>query len=122
MSEETVNITIGPENNVELESVKVILSTIDQYKRKFLLSNKMTVEQFDESMSHLFPTFKENYPTLYKITLQQIDISLAYIMLDKMIAINNGKENMDDVRNDLGEHLAKKYVYPAVGKPQKKDV
>jgi hypothetical protein len=62
-SSDTIDMVFSAENNAELDSVKTILDTILEAKRKLLVTNKKTAEEFDALMSSLFPLFKDKYPT-----------------------------------------------------------
>lgn len=100
----------------EFNSVKVVLNTIQQYKRKF---HNMTKDELEDLLDGVFPVFKDKYPTLYKVALSTNDINMAYMMVDKMIAITNGQEDLKKSADEFGEKLAQSYIYNKVGKPNK---
>lgn len=113
-------LVFSSENNIEFDSIITILDIIVEFKKKLLYTNKKSISEFDELMTNLFPLFKEKYESLYKMVLSNKDITMAYDMINHMKNINNGSENINDVRNYLGKKLDKQYVEPVVGKLSKK--
>lgn len=94
----------------ELIMVKECVSVLLKQKEKYLTSKLMSELEFNQKMGTLFPSFIENYGAIYKIVIKNDDISMLYKMLDDIFAICNGKKDFEDVRTNLGNVLAKKYI------------
>jgi hypothetical protein len=94
----------------ELIMVKECVSVLLKQKEKYLTSKLMSEMEFNKKMETLFPSFIENYGAIYKMVVKNNDISMLYKMLDDIFAICNGKKEFEDVRNNLGDVLATKYI------------
>lgn len=105
----------------ELEVIKKNVDLIIKFKKHYLESGTLTPEQFCTKIETIFPSFTENYPVLYKLTLTCDDISILYKMIDKITSVCKGNSSVDDARNSMGEMLAEKFLYPKLGKPENKD-
>lgn len=104
----------------ELEVVKKNVKMILDFKKKYILDAEipMNLQEFDETMRLIFPKFVEQYPTLYKMVFTNSDINLLYKMIDKIMNICDGFTTIDEAKKDVGEMLAKEYLYPKFGKPE----
>jgi hypothetical protein len=96
------------------ETVKLIQIFKDKYKDKF---NENTLESM---LRTTFPVFVKDYSTLFKMVLKTDNIEYLNIMIDGIMSVCDGKSDIDTVRNSIGEQLAENYLYPIMGKPDKK--
>jgi hypothetical protein len=106
----------------ELELVKQNVKMILNFKKQYILDAEipMPINEFDNTMKHIFPKFCEEYPTLYKMVFTNSDINLLYKMIDMIMNICDGNTTMDKAKDEMGEMLAEQYLYPQFGKPTKK--
>ena len=103
----------------ELNMVKECVSMILKQKELFLTSGKMNEFEFNMKMDTIFPSFIKNYGTIYKMIIRSKDIKILYKMLDDLFAVCDGKKSFDDVRKNIGNDLANKYIPKNVGPPNK---
>ena len=96
---DTINLIINLKNTKKLKELKK--TSIDEYH---LLLNKT------------FEKFKLFYPAIFDMIINNDESDeLIYKMLDMKDKIENGG-NKDSLEKELGEILAKKYIYPVVNK------
>ena len=80
---------------------------------------KYSIKKYKQTITTIFPTFAEEYATIFKLILDNEDLSKLYYMFNSINQIKKGK-NKDKVEKEVGEMLAEEYLYPIVGKPDKK--
>lgn len=73
--------------------------------------------KYQEHLRKLFPTFAQEYPSLFKKIILNQDLSMLDQMLKSIDDLNTGKDEKD-VTTSIGESLAEKYLYPVLGKPE----
>jgi hypothetical protein len=100
------------EKKRELILIKKVISYINKLKNE--IPDK---EILDIELKKVFPSFVQNYTTIYKLALEGSDLSFLDIMIDQINEICNGNKNFDEARTDIGESLAERYLYPSFGKP-----
>jgi hypothetical protein len=88
--------------------VKLIKSKIKTDNIQFL--KKHHPLEYEEELSKFVPTFKNEYPFLFKMIINNDDLSMLDIFLDNIEDIDNGKKTLNIARNDLGQLLHDKYV------------
>jgi len=79
---------------------------------------KHSIEKYKETMKSIFPIFANEYATIFKLILNNDDLSKLYYMIDSINQIKKGRDK-DIVEKEIGEKLAEEYLYPIVGKPDK---
>jgi len=109
------------EKKKELSMVKECVALLLKQKEKYLTSKKMTELEFNLKMEEIFPSFMKNYGAIYKMVVRNNDINLLYKMLDEIFAVCNGKKNFEDVRNNMGDMLATKYIPKSILDAKKSD-
>lgn len=62
------------------------------------------------------PVFYKRFPTLYRMIEGKKDISLLDVFLQRMDAINTGKETLGAAEKGLAEILNQRYVLPQLNK------
>ena len=77
-----------------------------------------SIEKYKETMKSIFPIFSGEYSTIFKLILNNEDLSKLYYMFDSINLIKKGRDK-DTVEKEIGEKLAEEYLYPIVGKPKK---
>jgi hypothetical protein len=75
-------------------------------------------DPFDREMNILekFPDFYQAHPFLVKKLCKDDDISMLSKMLEQLDIVESGNKNLSNVEYDLGEELAKQYLYHVVNK------
>ena len=91
-----LNIKEWMANNVELRNQNIVLYNIEAEK--------------------VFKQFSEEYPSLFKLVLENKDLSILNHMMDTVEKINKNKINKLDGEKLIGERLAEEYLYPVVNK------
>lgn len=107
------------EKKKELDLVKQCVKIIIALKKKY--KDDVPQEQLETIIETTFPSFIENYYALYRLTLKTDDVSMLDIMIDKIMNICDGDISINEVQTDIGNVLAEKYLYPKLGKPNKKE-
>ena len=64
-------------------------------------------------MNSTFSLFKYNYPSIFDVILENQNIEYLYKMLDMKDKIENGGDK-DALEREMGEILAKKFIYPVL--------
>ena len=83
-------------NNTNLKNQNIVLYNIEAEK--------------------VFKQFSEEYPSLFKLVLEDKDLSILNHMMDTIDKINKNKINKLDGEKLIGERLADEYLYPVVNK------
>ncbi len=63
-----------------------------------------------------FKEFSDEYPSLFKLVLEDKNLSMLNQMMDMIEKINTNKVNKFDGEKVIGERLAEEYLYPVVNK------
>ena len=71
---------------------------------------------FKMEADKLFSNFREEYPTVYNLVINNQDISILDQMLNTIEMVNDKKMNKLDGEKLIGERLAEEYLYPVVNK------
>ena len=88
--------------------VSLIKLKMDTKDCKYLKENNP--DEYIKMMYNWLPKFSNEYPLLFKMILQDNDLSMLDLFLDNIEDIDNGKKNINEVRNDLGLLLHNKYI------------
>ena len=110
MNSEDKNIII---NNINLISK---FTNTDKFK-------KLKEESYDKyklELEKLFPSFSKKYNNLFKKIINNEDIELLNNIFSIMDNIKNNNLDEENGMKMFDEILAKKYLYPKLGKPKKK--
>ena len=83
----------------------------------FVVLSNEDKSKYQDELRKLFPTFAEEYPSLFKKVILNQDLSMLDQMLKSIDDLNTGK-NEKDITTSIGESLAEKYLYPVLGKPE----
>jgi hypothetical protein len=97
-------------------SIKEHIVMINEHIKKMELEGKTDVFQFELELLEVFPEFYDKYPFLVKKLCKRGDLSVLYKMIDNLEQIENGNKSMASVEMNLGEDLAKQYLYPSLKK------
>lgn len=94
---------------------KLIMNYVDLIKKKINTDRckflkKYHKDEYENEISNFVPKFKEEYPFLFKMILEENDLSFLEIFLDSIEDIDNNKKNINEIRNNLGQLLHDKYV------------
>jgi hypothetical protein len=104
------------EQDLIRQTVVLIQKMIDTDQYKVL--EKEDPNKYRESLMQLFPTFAEDYPSLFKQIIFRRDLSMLEMMLKKIEDLRAGSLTEKEITTNIGETLAEKYIYPVFGKPE----
>ena len=93
------------------ETVNFIIKFRDS-KQIVKLKSK-SLKEYNDKMNSTFSVFKYNYPSIFDVILENQNIEYLYKMLDMKEKIENGGDK-DVLEREMGELLAKKFIYPVV--------
>jgi len=105
----------GPEVRQSVELIQQIINT-----EEYIILKKEDEIKYRNNLISLFPTFSTDYPLLFKKIINKEDLTMLNTMLNSLSTITSGKDEKQ-VTNELGEHLAEKYLYPVLGAPPIKE-
>lgn len=100
----------------ELDTVKQCVDTIMKLKIK-CLNDGIPIDNLEIMIKEIFPFFVDNYYSLFKLTLKTDDVSMLYVMIDRIMDVCQGDITLDAVKKDISDILAEKFLYPTLGKP-----
>jgi hypothetical protein len=118
MAEQNTEIWDIKQKKKEMRLVKETVMLIQIFKNKY--KNDFNESKLDSLLRTTFPVFVKDYETLFKMVLKTDNIDYLNVMIDGIMSVCDGKNNIDSVRNSIGEKLAEDYLYPVMGKPKKK--
>jgi len=92
---------------------------INQYVE--LLQNKMNTDEmkflkqfhpdeYTQKLDNYVPQFKEEYPFLYRMIINNNDLTILNTFLDNLTDIDDGKKTLNEARDELGHMLHNKYI------------
>jgi hypothetical protein len=67
-------------------------------------------DEYKQKLDNYVPKFREEYPFLYRMIINNNDLSMLDTFLNNIADIDNGNKTLNDARNDLGQILHDKYV------------
>ena len=67
-------------------------------------------DEYETKLAEFVPSFKEEYPSLFKMIVSGADLSILDEFLNNIEDIKSGKKKLNDARNELGMMLHNKYV------------
>jgi hypothetical protein len=79
------------------------------------LKRKKGYDCYKEHLKKIFPSFCEDFETLFNMIIDEKDLVFLEQMLQGLEAIEGGKPRLE-VEKDLGEQLATKFVYPKINR------
>jgi len=106
------------EKKKELQLIKETVHLLQIFKNKY--KDQVNHQILDNMLRSTFSSFSKNYEPIYKMVLLNDDMSMLDEMINDIYQICDGKKEFDDVKKEFGDKLAKKYIYPIVGKPNNK--
>ena len=77
---------------------------------EFIFLKKYHPDEYKQKLIEYVPKFEESYPFLFNKIINNEDLEFLPIFLKNIDDINSGKQNLNDVRNDLGYLLHNKYI------------
>ena len=106
-------------NSTEIKQTVELIQKIINTEEFITLKNEDDVK-YRNKLITLFPTFSQDYPSLFKKIINNDDLTMLNTMLNSLSDISSGK-NEKQITTELGEHLAEKYLYPVLGAPPIKE-
>jgi hypothetical protein len=104
--------------NVIKENVNLIKQYIDTKKYKNL--KEENYDKYCSDLKDLFPTFSKDYEYLFKKVINGEDLDMLDNILEIMEKVKNNDFSEENGMKIFDEILAKKYLYPVLGKPKNK--
>lgn len=77
---------------------------------EFIYLNKNDHALYEKKLEEFVPIFKEEHEKLFKMIINSDDLTYLYKMLNALDDVGSGKKTMNEVRQELGVDLDKKYV------------
>jgi len=100
----------NPINFKQLIGSYVLLLQKKMETDEFVFLKKYHQDEYEKKLGDYVPTFKTEYPLLFKMIISGNDLSILDMFLDNISDIDAGKKSLNDARNDLGYFLHNKYV------------
>jgi hypothetical protein len=72
------------------------------------LKNK-NFEEYSDKLKSIFPCFEKNYSSLFKLVIQDRDLSCLDLILNGMLNISKGNDKETEEKA-IGELLAEKFI------------
>ncbi len=94
------------------ENVELIKNEVNRME----LEGKSDPFDFELELMESMPEFYEAHPFLVKKLCKREDISMLYKMLENLEQVEQGNKSMASVELNLGDQLAKQYLYPSLNK------
>ena len=86
------------------------LLQVKMNKDDMVFLRKYHYDEYFKNMSDFVPEFKDSYPSLFQMIISGADLSMLDLFFEKFNNIDEGKQTLNDARNDLGNILHDKYV------------
>jgi len=91
--------------NQYVELLQAKMNTDDM---KFL--KQFYPDEYKTRLDNYVPQFREEYPFLYRMIINNNDLTILNIYLDNLTDIDDGKKTLNEARDDLGNLLHNKYI------------
>jgi len=102
--DDTVNKTLPNATNI-LDRVIEILECMNTNEMKALKNTNLAV--FENTMEEKFPSFADQYFSVFRMLLSGEDITPLFMMLGEINKHNNGKQTYEDTEQTVGTYLNK---------------
>ena len=86
------------------------LLQVKMNKDEMIFLRKYHYDEYVKTMSDFVPEFRDNYPSLFQMIISGADLSMLDLFFDKFNSIDEGRQTLNDARNELGNLLHDKYV------------
>lgn len=86
-------------------NIKNIIKT-DKYQKM----KKESYMDFLNELHDIAPIFFKNYPTLLRMIIDDDDLSLLDLYIDKLDNVKSGNQDINEVKQELGYYLQDKYL------------
>jgi len=106
-------------NSTEIKQTVELIQKIINTEEYIVLKKEDDI-RYRNKLTTLFPTFAQDYPSLFKKIINNDDLTMLNTMLNSLSDISSGK-NEKQITTELGEQLAEKYLYPVLGAPPIKE-
>jgi hypothetical protein len=103
--------------NIETEQdVKKFKDTVNMIKKFIEIPELKELRiqdknKYDETMREYFPIFSSSYESLFKIIIDNNDITILDKMLKQILEIKRGYITKDKAEQNLGDLLAENFLY-----------
>jgi len=101
------------ENLLSNKEIKETVRFITNFRDSKEIQNlkKKSEKKYINKMNNTFSFFKLNYPSIYDLIIKNENLDYLYTMFDMKDDIDRGKDK-ETIEKELGELLAKEYIYP----------
>ena len=100
-------------------NIPLVRKTVKEM-REWMTKNNELKEQnivlYNIEAEKQFKQFSDDYPSLFRLVLENKDLSILNQMMDTIEKINTNKMDKLDGEKLIGERLADEYLYPVVNK------
>ncbi len=103
-----------------LQEIRENVELIKKEVNRMELEGKSDPFDFELQLMESMPEFYGAHPFLVKKLCKREDISILYKMLENLEQVEQGNKSMASVELNLGDQLAKQYLYPSLNKNKKK--
>jgi hypothetical protein len=79
-------------------------------KEDMIYLKEHNYNEYLKIMGEYVPEFKDNYPSLFQMIISGADLSMLELFYEKFNNIDQGKQTLNEARNELGQLLHDKYV------------
>lgn len=86
------------------------LLQVKMNKDDMIFLRKYHYDEYLKAMSDFVPEFKDNYPSLFQMIISGADLAMLDLFFTKFNDIDEGKQTLNEARNELGNVLHNKYV------------
>jgi hypothetical protein len=95
-------------NSIIRKYVRLLQLKMDNDEMIFL--KKYHYNEYETKMSQFVPQFKDNYPSLFQMIISGSNLTMLDLFLEKFTNIDEGKQTLNEARDELGHVLHNKYV------------
>jgi hypothetical protein len=103
-----------PDANIPL--VRKTVKEMKEWMNKNQELKELNIVLYNIEVEKMFKEFSDEYPALFRLVLENKDLSILNQMLDTIEKINTNRIGKLDGEKLIGERLAEEYLYPVVNK------
>jgi hypothetical protein len=86
------------------------LLQLKMQKNDMIYLKENNYDEYAKIMGEYVPEFKDNYPSLFQMIISGSDLSMLALFFEKFNDIDQGRQTLNEARNELGQILHDKYV------------
>ena len=96
----------------QIAKIKETINMIQQFMKipEIYKLQKLDYDLYHAKLKEIFPSFVENYSSLFELVIKGSDLSVLDYMFNTMQKISSGSVDQENEEKKLGDYLAEKYV------------